>query len=140
MSALFPAVLRRMIGGLAQFGFPLSEAFAERLEDWRDHIVQYFERGRLEDHPENAAPDDVLLGQFGRVILTQVDALGVDPALFALYTAVAAVRDGLGALVEGPTAVPGATRVFEHGLLLYRGDRRCIYGMCQLPGKATGEL
>jgi hypothetical protein len=30
--------------------------------------VQYFERTRLEYHPENAAPNDVLLGQFGRRI------------------------------------------------------------------------
>jgi hypothetical protein len=28
--------------------------------------VQYFERARFEYHPENAAPYDVLLGQFGR--------------------------------------------------------------------------
>jgi len=30
--------------------------------------VQYFERARFEYHPENAAPYDILLGQFGRQI------------------------------------------------------------------------
>jgi hypothetical protein len=31
--------------------------------------VQYFERARFEYHPENPAPYDILLGQFGRQIL-----------------------------------------------------------------------
>jgi plastocyanin len=53
-------------GGLAVFGLPLSEEFDERLADGNTYRVQYFERARLEYHPENAAPYDVLLGQFGR--------------------------------------------------------------------------
>jgi len=56
-------------GGLAQFGYPLSEVFRQQLEDGREYDVQYFERARFELHPENAAPYDVLLGQFGRRIL-----------------------------------------------------------------------
>ncbi len=58
-------------GGLLQFGYPLSEEFPERLEDGTTYTVQYFERARLELHPENPAPDDVLLGQFGRRILAE---------------------------------------------------------------------
>ncbi len=61
-------------GGLAQFGFPISEVFEQRLEDGRTYRVQYFERARFEHHPENATPYDVLLGQFGRRILAEVDA------------------------------------------------------------------
>ncbi len=56
-------------GGLARFGFPISEEFEERLEDGRVYRVQYFERARFEHHPENEPPYDVLLGQFGRRIL-----------------------------------------------------------------------
>jgi hypothetical protein len=56
-------------GGLAQFGYPLSEEFVETLEDGQDHTVQYFERARFEYHPANRPPFDVLLGQFGRRIL-----------------------------------------------------------------------
>jgi plastocyanin len=56
-------------GGLAIFGYPLSEPFTEVLEDGKPYTVQYFERARLELHPENAPPYDVLLGQFGRRIL-----------------------------------------------------------------------
>jgi hypothetical protein len=56
-------------GGLAQFGYPLSEVFREKLEDGQEYEVQYFERARFEYHRENAAPNDVLLGQFGRRLL-----------------------------------------------------------------------
>jgi hypothetical protein len=55
-------------GGLALNGFPISDARQEKLEDGKTYTVQYFERVRMEAHPENAAPDDVLLGQFGRRI------------------------------------------------------------------------
>ena len=58
-------------GGLAQFGFPLREELAERLEDAKAYTVQYFERARFEHHPENPAPNDVLLGQFGRRVLAE---------------------------------------------------------------------
>ena len=56
-------------GGLAQFGFPLSEVFRETLEDGKQYEVQYFERARFERHPENAPPNDIQLGQFGRRVL-----------------------------------------------------------------------
>lgn len=56
-------------GGLPQFGYPLSEEFAETLEDGNSYTVQYFERARFEHHPENRPPYDVLLGQFGRAVL-----------------------------------------------------------------------
>jgi choice-of-anchor B domain-containing protein len=55
-------------GGLAQFGYPLTEEYTEMLEDGQTYTVQYFERARFEYHPENAPPFDVLLGQFGRQI------------------------------------------------------------------------
>jgi 6-phosphogluconolactonase len=59
-------------GALADFGFPITEPFMETL-DGKAYTVQYFERARFELHPENAAPYDVLLGQFGRQILAQID-------------------------------------------------------------------
>ncbi|CAA9557420.1 MAG: hypothetical protein AVDCRST_MAG18-791 [uncultured Thermomicrobiales bacterium] len=40
----------------------------ETLEDGKQYRVQWFERARFEYHPENAAPNDILLGQFGRVV------------------------------------------------------------------------
>ena len=56
-------------GGLAQFGLPISETFQQTLEDGKTYRVQYFERARFEHHPENAPPYDLLLGQFGRLVL-----------------------------------------------------------------------
>ncbi|HEX5505329.1 MAG TPA: hypothetical protein VFW96_22110 [Thermomicrobiales bacterium] len=58
-------------GGLAQFGYPLTEAFQEQLEDGKTYTVQCFERARFERHPENAAPWNIELGQSGRQILAE---------------------------------------------------------------------
>jgi len=52
-------------GGLAQFGYPLTEEFDEVLADGKTYQVQYFERARFESHSENAAPYDVLFGLLG---------------------------------------------------------------------------
>lgn len=53
-------------GGLAQFGYPISEEFTERSDlDGQLYVVQYFERAVFEAHPENAPPYDVLLAQLG---------------------------------------------------------------------------
>ncbi len=58
-------------GGLTQFGYPIGEPFMQVL-DGKAYQVQYFERARLEAHPENPPPYDILLGQFGRIVLGQV--------------------------------------------------------------------
>jgi subtilisin family serine protease len=53
-------------GGLAVFGFPISEPFQEiSKDDGKPYLVQYFERNRFELHPENAYPYNVLLGRLG---------------------------------------------------------------------------
>jgi iron complex transport system substrate-binding protein len=53
-------------GGVAQQGFPISNEFQEKSPlDGKTYTVQYFERAVFEDHPENAAPNDVLLSQLG---------------------------------------------------------------------------
>ena len=59
-------------GGVAQFGYPLTEPFQETLDDGNTYTVQYFERARFEYHPENNPPYDVLLGQFGRRIYAEL--------------------------------------------------------------------
>lgn len=53
-------------GGLVQQGFPISAPMREVSElDGREYTVQYFERAVFEHHPENAAPNNVLLSQLG---------------------------------------------------------------------------
>src|SRR4030095_8751113 len=53
-------------GGLRQQGLPISDEMQETSRDGgRTLTVQYFERARFELHPENAAPNTVLLGLLG---------------------------------------------------------------------------
>ena len=59
-------------GGLPVFGYPLSPARQEGAV-----TAQLFERARLEHHPENPAPYDILLGRLGADILA---ARGEPPA------------------------------------------------------------
>lgn len=82
---LFPATNRTVSGrflefweangGLATFGYPLSDATREQSpDDGRFYLVQQFERARFELHPEFAAPNDVQLGRLGA---EQLQARGV---------------------------------------------------------------
>ncbi len=59
-------------GGLAIFGFPISEMFNEQGEDGRQYTVQYFERHRMEYHPENRSPYNVLLSRLGNSTLLDI--------------------------------------------------------------------
>jgi hypothetical protein len=68
-------------GGLAQFGYPITEEFPESNgpRDTPPLTVQYFERARFELHPENAGTaHEVLLGALG------VQFHAPDPAVPAL--------------------------------------------------------
>ncbi len=58
-------------GGVMSFGYPISEQFKEVSKtDGLTHTVQYFERVRIEYHPENkGTPYEYLLGHLGREIL-----------------------------------------------------------------------
>jgi hypothetical protein len=57
-------------GALSVFGFPITPQHEERIEG-KPFQVQWFERNRLELHPENARPYDVLLGRLGADRLAQ---------------------------------------------------------------------
>src|SRR6266540_4210441 len=65
-------------GGLPVFGFPITDQHEETLEG-KPYQVQWFERNRLELHPENQPPYDVLLGRLGADRLAQQ---GRDPFTF----------------------------------------------------------
>ena len=53
-------------GGLAQQGYPISEELQEASPtDGKTYTMQYFERAVFELHPENQAPNDVLLSLLG---------------------------------------------------------------------------
>jgi hypothetical protein len=57
-------------GGLDIFGYPISDEVIEILPETRQyHTVQYFQRGRLELHPEHAGTEDeVQVGLLGRAL------------------------------------------------------------------------
>src|SRR5262245_8589890 len=57
-------------GGLPVFGFPTTNQHEEQVEG-KPFQVQWFERNRLELHPENQRPYDVLLGRLGADRLAQ---------------------------------------------------------------------
>src|SRR5690348_4614717 len=57
-------------GGLPVFGYPLGPATQEQTPAGT-FTVQHFERTRLELHPENRPPYDVLLGRIGAEALTR---------------------------------------------------------------------
>jgi hypothetical protein len=51
-------------GGLPVFGFPIAAQTSQQIEGATLQL-QWFERNRLELHPENGRPYDVLLGRLG---------------------------------------------------------------------------
>ncbi len=54
-------------GGIAINGYPITEAQIERSTNGKEYLVQWFERSRMELHPENAgSPYEMLLGVLGR--------------------------------------------------------------------------
>jgi sortase (surface protein transpeptidase) len=70
-------------GGLMAFGYPITPQQEELIEG-RPTLVQWFERNRLELHPENAPPYDVLIGRIGA---DRLQAQGRDWKRFPRFTA-----------------------------------------------------
>lgn len=62
----------RANGGLQVYGYPLTEAITQTLEDGKPYTVQYFERARMEKHPELPDPNTVLLGHLGRNLAAKI--------------------------------------------------------------------
>jgi hypothetical protein len=115
-------------GGLERFGYPISPVIEERIEG-KTYVVQYFERRRMESHPENSYPYNVLLGLLGREVLVREGATGeplacvrqLSPAMRAFYP-----RVQLGRPLGCPVAVanvelPAAVQTMERGEMLWYG-------------------
>src|SRR5207248_4545485 len=131
-------------GGLAQFGYPISEEQTDYFIGGPSdrYQVQYFERARFELHPENAPPYDVLLGQFGRQIMTENSLLS--DRFAPLFIANSAVIQALGSPLRAAEQVQGATQAFERGRMVFlqnaptyfQGDGPAIYALC---GQRSGR-
>jgi hypothetical protein len=104
-------------GGLARFGYPISEKYQETVEG-AQYWVQYFERRRMEQHPENAGtPYEVLLGLLGTDVYRSeqpCDAWFFSPAPKYCPLAPIEYREG-------------AAERFEHGFLLWTREPDRFY-------------
>lgn len=113
-------------GGLERFGYPISPIMQRQLEDGSWHWVQYYERRRLEYHPEYAGTEyQVLLGLLGTQLanpLLPPCTYGINPAFQTAYQLVA-VDTYLGCPIPtdaGPTYdLPAAIQSFEHGTMVW---------------------
>jgi hypothetical protein len=106
------------------FGYPISEPFDEQnapapAGDGQTHRVQYFERYRLEYHPENKDPFKVQLGLLG---VTQADKDNLDPALRATEPAGQPPTDCIG---QGPCTGQPLARSYAN---VHVGDQGQGYG------------
>jgi len=134
-------------GGLARFGYPITDERTDGLADASPtghlYTTQYFERARLEYHPENAGtPYAVLLGQFGRRILAD-NALLAGP-FRALYLTDEAVRLRFGRPIDPAAQSPGVLQTFERGRMYYATrsapdyvGEPIIYVLCGAPERGT---
>lgn len=128
-------------GGLARFGYPLSEPAEESLMLGRDiwtGTVQYFERRRMELHQDLAGtPYAVLLGLLGRDTLAYAKALKCAKADSPMVDlAQARGYSCAGSLPQ--LWVPIATQPFERGLMIWLaspdGRAATIYVLAQAAG------
>jgi hypothetical protein len=105
-------------GGLPVYGFPISEPFTEvSKSDGKPYTVQYFERNRLELHPElKGTPFEVQLGLLGTELLDKAggpsvfDSRGLptfyQPARPAANVPGGGIVEPPGAGTPGPTPTP----------------------------------
>jgi hypothetical protein len=112
-------------GGLERFGFPVTELFdevfpAEGQYGVRTLRVQYFERRRMEEHPElRGTPYEVLLGLLGRDIYERG---GCYEAVWPLPATATAYRSVLGCPTWSFPYEPEGVRAvqpFERGSMVW---------------------
>ncbi len=127
-------------GGLPVYGYPISEAFQEKNPaDGKTYLVQYFERNRLELHPEAAGtPAAIQLGLLGSQAYAQVygsaPPLKPDPKLAPDPVSLAALRlkprDGRDLKVV--RTITRTAAYTQYGIT-YHSDGRQISGVMYVP-------
>ncbi|NOK62394.1 MAG: hypothetical protein GFH27_549293n128 [Chloroflexi bacterium AL-W] len=123
-------------GGLERFGYPISEPFTTTIDEWSG-TVQYFERARMEYHPEHTPPHNVLLGRLGHEVYMRIklvgpprEANGCYMLAGPLHQTVIAYHHLLGCplftskqvVMPQPTSsriMPMAVQPFEHGAMIW---------------------
>ena len=79
-------------GGMDIFGYPISEMVTQQ-----ESVVQYFQRGKMEWHPDNPIPSQVTLGTLGTEYMRRT-------SLSSQY--LVAVPSACGSAAPQPTATP----------------------------------
>lgn len=127
-------------GGLDRFGYPLTEAFNSQVGDW-EGTIQYFERRRMEYHPEIAdSSSQILLGHLGKELLQAAGKPAactavIPPELHDLYQRVP-FRSTLGCPRESYRDIAAAEQMFERGRMLWLApatDNRQIIALSNMP-------
>src|SRR5262245_58035042 len=111
-------------GGLAAFGFPISEEFSEvNPQDGQTYLVQYFQRARFEYHPENiGTPYEVQLGQLGRQLLNERPAIQAQTAPAQPLTLLGKATTGFAtSIAERRQNIAIATSMFD-GVVVQPGQ------------------
>ena len=68
------------INGMRVLGYPISDLVQEALHDKQVYTVQYFERGRIEYHPQYAGtPEEMQLGLLGRELFLKESTPNIIP-------------------------------------------------------------
>lgn len=142
-------------GGLAGFGYPISESYVETLPDGSTRAVQWFERGRLEYHPENVpafyserraanhtamlAPNEIQLGLIGREIASRrnLELRAVPPVTGVPEWAPAlwSQRIDVDLSAQRVTAYEGELAVFSSGVSTGRDGFNTATGTFQIYAK-----
>jgi hypothetical protein len=111
-------------GGLAAFGFPISQEFNEiNPQDGQTYLVQYFQRARFEYHPENVGtPYEVQLGQLGRQLLNERPAIYAQTAPAQPLTLLGKATTGFAtSIAERRQNIAIATSMFD-GVVIQPGQ------------------
>lgn len=127
----------RINGGVERFGFPITSQRIEQIGEWEGQ-VQYFERRRMEYHPELPGTP-ILLGNLGRDILTSSPRtaceVAVLPELRDSFRRVP-FQDQLGCPAELYADIPAALQPFERGAMLWldlADGGRQIFALSTMP-------
>lgn len=108
-------------GGLERFGYPIGNETLEHI-DGRWLWVQYFERRRIEYHPEFAGtPYEILLGLLGSAVYTNQTAClhTLHPAMLQAYQQLT-LRTTAGCPTLLPaTDVAASRQLFEYGHMIW---------------------
>lgn len=114
-------------GGLARFGYPITTELTETIDGWSGQ-VQYFERRRMEVHPELAGTRyEVLLGRLAAHLWqsappTRCRPQWSDDADIVTLAAQVPFADRLGC-ASGAVRLPAAMQTFAGGRMIWLGER-----------------